>query len=181
MIGKLEDAQLILSEFCGCNTAFSGYIEFNPFNMLEFMQKLDYGLSMSKEEKLEQAKMAYSYVHKTPNIKWVEMFLKDLKIAYKPTTVSYYLGLSVGLDFRIIHTKSEMRKLDIGVCASQFYNCNKCLIFIDHEAFPAIDFAKDEMIPQQQSLDDINEILVDNRNTVVLYSNQSRDELEEKF
>ena len=62
--------------------------------------------------------MAYSYVQKTSIHKWVELFLKDLKLAYKPTTVSYYLGLSVGLDFRIIHTKSEMRKMDIALCAS---------------------------------------------------------------
>lgn len=79
---------------------------------------MDFAFNMTKEEKEEQANMAYSYVQKTSIHKWVELFLKDLKLAYKPTTVSYYLGLSVGLDFRIIHTKTEMRKLDIAQCAS---------------------------------------------------------------
>ena len=37
-------------------------------------------------------KQAYSYVQKTSTTKWVEAFLKDLKYAYKPSSMSYYLG-----------------------------------------------------------------------------------------
>ena len=92
-------------------------------------------------------KQAYSYVSKTSTFKWVDSFLKDLKIAYKPTSVSYFLGLTVGFDFRIINTKSELRKLDIQDCSSSFFSSNKCVIFLDHEALPILDFAKNNMYP----------------------------------
>lgn len=39
---------------------------------------------MTPKEREEQAKSAYSNVSKTSMHKWVESFLKDLKLAYKP-------------------------------------------------------------------------------------------------
>lgn len=63
---------MLISEFSGCNRAFTGFLEFNPFNVSEFLMKLDLALSMTPKEKEEQAKIAYSYVQKSSTSKWVE-------------------------------------------------------------------------------------------------------------
>jgi trehalose-6-phosphate synthase len=47
---------------------------------------------MSLKEKEDLMKQAMAYAEKTSTSKWVESFLKDLKIAYKPNSLSYYLG-----------------------------------------------------------------------------------------
>ena len=70
---------MILSELCGANRAFTGFLEFNPFNVQEFLMKLDQGLCMTTKEKGDMMKQAYSYVEKTSTVKWTESFLKDLK------------------------------------------------------------------------------------------------------
>lgn len=47
---------------------------------------------MSSQEKEELMKQAISYLDKASTSKWVDSFLKDLKIAYRPRSISYYLG-----------------------------------------------------------------------------------------
>lgn len=50
-------------------------------------------------------KQAVSYLEKASTSKWVESFLKDLKIAYRPRSM-YYLGegalMNEGLDAKAI-------------------------------------------------------------------------------
>jgi trehalose 6-phosphate synthase len=89
---NLSSAVMLLSEFSGTNRAFNGFLEYNPFNVSEFLTKLDQALSMSPAEKEELMKQAVSYLEKASTSKWVDSFLKDLKIAYKPRSISYYLG-----------------------------------------------------------------------------------------
>ncbi len=83
---------MLLSEFSGSNKAFKGYLEYNPFNVQEFLTKLDYCLSMTPEDKEDRMRQAVSYLEKASTSKWVESYLKDLKIAHKPRSISYYLG-----------------------------------------------------------------------------------------
>jgi trehalose 6-phosphate synthase/phosphatase len=111
----------------------------------------------------------------------VESFLKDLKLAYKPTSISYFLGINVAHQFRLINQKNDLRKLNVAEVESSFFNSNKCVIFIDHEALPTIEFGKNSMQPSEQVLESIEEISLDNRNTVIVYSHQSRKVLEETF
>ena len=49
--GKLGEGVMMLSEFSGTNRAFKGFLEYNPFNVSEFLTKLDRALSMSTQEK----------------------------------------------------------------------------------------------------------------------------------
>lgn len=64
-----------------------------------------------------------------------------------------------------------MRKLNIFECDSYFANANRCVIFVDHEALPIVDYAKDSMRPTMQVLEDLEEIALDHRNTVIVFSN----------
>ena len=105
---------MMLSEFSGTNKAFNGFFEYNPFSVSEFLSKLDQALSLSSSDKEDLMKQAVSYLDKASTSKWVDSFLKDLKIAYKPRSVSYYLGdQSIGIDSRVIIQRSDLRKLNI--------------------------------------------------------------------
>lgn len=111
---NLSNAVMMLSEFSGTNKAFNGFFEYNPFSVSEFLSKLDQALSLSSSDKEDLMKQAVSYLDKASTSKWVDSFLKDLKIAYKPRSVSYYLGdQSIGIDSRVIIQRSDLRKLNI--------------------------------------------------------------------
>lgn len=111
---NLSNAVMMLSEFSGTNRAFNGFFEYNPFNVSEFLSKLDQALSLSGSEKEDLMKQAVSYLEKASTSKWVDSFLKDLRIAYKPRSASYYLGdQTLGLDSRVIVQRSDLRKLNI--------------------------------------------------------------------
>lgn len=102
----------------------------------------------------------------------MESFLKDLKIAYKPRSVVYYLGeQNINVDSRVMHSKTDLRKLNVQDCDNDFFCANKCVIFIDHEALPILEYSKETMAPSKSILDDLDEITLDNRNIVVVYSN----------
>jgi len=55
-------------------------------------------------------------LEKASTSKWVESFLKDLKIAYRPRSM-YYLGegalMNEGLDAKAIVQRADVRKLNI--------------------------------------------------------------------
>eukprot|EP00347_Sterkiella_histriomuscorum_P002755 403366928 len=181
---KFENALMLISEFSGANRAFTGFLEFNPFNIQEFQLKLDQGLSMTPLEKGDLMRQAYGYVQRTSTSKWVESFLRDLKYAYKPSSMSYYLGdqnINMAYNMRVIHSKSQLKKLDLFECDSNFQNSKRCVIFIDHEALPTLDYAQDTMMPIRSTLEDLEEIAVDSRNTVIIFSNQSKNTMKELF
>ena len=103
---------------------------------------------MSIKEKEDLIKQAVSYIEKTSTTKWVDSFFKDLKIAYKPKPVCLYLGDKNTPDLRrAIHFKNDLRRLNIFECDSEFFDSNKCLIFLDHEAIPILEYSKETMTP----------------------------------
>lgn len=72
--------------------------------------------------------------------------------------------------------RSDLRKLNLlHACDQDFPESNKCVIFIDHEALPVLEYSKENMTPDSQVLEDIREIASDplNRNIVIVFSNQS--------
>ena len=68
-------------------------------------------------------------------------------------------------------TKSDLRKLNLIDCDTHFHSAKRSVIFIDHEALPTVDYAKDSMRPTRSTLDDLDEISLDNRNIVIIFSN----------
>ena len=165
---KLSNSLMLLSEFSGANRALNGYLEFNPFDESEFLTKLDQALSLSSKEKEELMKQAVAYVEKTSTSKWVESFFKDLRVAYRPG--------------RLWDKAAGQRRLDVMDCEGQFHNANKCVIFIDHECVPVLEYTREQSrTPTAQFLEDLRELVQDNRNIVVVFSNQSVDVVKEQF
>lgn len=64
-----------------------------------------------------------------------------------------------------------------------FLPASKCVIFLDHEALPIIEYSKEEMSPTTEVLEYIKELASDplNRNIVIVFSNQSVQMLSEHF
>ena len=144
--------------------------------------KLDQALSMGGAEKAELMRQAYGYVQRSSTTRWAEAFLKDLKQAHRPATISYYLGeQSVNVDLRVVLQKTEMRRLNVFEVDAAFAGANRCVLFFDHEALPILDYARDAMQPSQQALDDLREIALDSRNTVIVFSNQSKEVMTSYF
>ena len=55
------------------------------------------------------------------------------------------------------------------------------MIFIDHQALPVVEYAKDSMKPTKEVLADLEEISLDTRNTLIIYSNESKELMKEYF
>jgi hypothetical protein len=55
------------------------------------------------------------------------------------------------------------------------------VIFIDLEALPILEYAKESMLPTPSILEDLDEITNDKRNIVIVYSNSSVNAMKEKF
>ena len=92
--------------------------------------------------------LAYQYIKKNSVTKWVDGFLKDLKLAYQPVQVSYYLGQNFenrgGKSInRLMQEKTDLKKLSIENCAISLLKANKSAIFLEIESLPHLQFSKD--------------------------------------
>jgi trehalose-6-phosphatase len=123
-------------------------------------------------------KQAVSFLEKASTSRWVDSFLRDLKIAHRPRSVSYYLGDQwLGAATRI--TRSGLRKLPLQQVCDHFCLASRCLLFLDHETLPYLDYSAESMRPTPEVLEDIRELA--GHMTVVLFSNQSVERIEELF
>lgn len=185
MAGKLKHSTMISSEFAGCNEGMRGVLVYNPFSATEFLETMDKALSLTPEEREERMKLAYQYVKRNSVSKWTEEFLKDLKQAYQPVQVSYYLGLNFNANRgkninRLMMERSGLKKLNIEECCGSLLKAQKCVLFLDIESLPHLQFSK-HSIPTNEVIEQLHGLLLDNRNTVVIMGSNSKEELEDWF
>ena len=136
---------MICSEFSGCHEALRGVLIYNPFSSPEFLETMDKALSMNAQTKEENMAQAYKYLEKKSVSNWTQGFLTDLKHAYSPVDMSYFLGFNFQ-----DHTKkkinrlmkSDIIKLNQEMVTNSFLKGNKCVIFIEIEALPHLQFSK---------------------------------------
>ena len=105
---KGQPGIMICSEFAGVHEAISGVLKYNPFGT-GFPKILDEALGMTPEEKSERMTQAYSVASRYSFTKWTDDFLKDLRLAYKPNRISFYLGLDFGQGLK----QHQIKRLDI--------------------------------------------------------------------
>lgn len=79
-----------------------------------------------------------------------------------------------------MQAKSDLKKLNIENCSNSFLKANKCAIIIDTEALPHLKFSK-HSIPTMEVVDQLHGLLLDNRNTVVIVGNQTKETIEQWF
>ncbi len=51
LLGTQKKANVILSEFSGCNRALGGILKINPFNVDEISKNIEIAINMSTEER----------------------------------------------------------------------------------------------------------------------------------
>lgn len=114
----------------------------------------------------------------------MEEFLADLKLAYKPMSASYYLGINFGLGKkntnRVMQVRNNFRRLNVDDCSNDLLKSNKGVIIVQIEALPHLKFSKNS-IPTYEVIEQLQGLLIDSRNTVIVVGNQTQDTLEEWF
>ena len=130
--------------------------------------------------------LSYNYIKRNSTSKWTEEFLTDLKVAYKPTQAAYYLGLNFGAQSGtknitgLMRLRQDFRKIDINKCYNSLLKANKCVIVVEIEALPHLKFSK-HSVPTLEVIEQLQGLLIDNRNTVILVGNHSKNTLAERF
>lgn len=128
---------------------------------------------------------AYQYSSRRTFKLWVDSFLKDMKQMHNPSlTVGaryVYLGLRTEANYQQHSQKVIATPLDVEFCSNKFGKSRKCLIMIDHEALPRMQFGRGEMQPTDKTINDLTEITQDSRNTVCLFSTERRNYVQRVF
>ena len=76
--------------------------------------------------------------------------------------------------------RQDFRKLNIDNCYNSLLKANKCVILVDIEALPHLKFSK-QSVPTFEVREQLHGLLIDNRNTVIIVGNHSKEMLEEWF
>lgn len=97
-----QNSAMIISEYSGCSTAFTGFHVINPHDIKDLCNKMDAVLSQTPELKQAMMSKAYQYSSRRTFKLWVDSFLKDMKQMHNPSlTVGaryVYLGLRTETD-----------------------------------------------------------------------------------
>ena len=126
--------------------------------------------------------IAYDHIKKNSMSKWTEGFLKDLKHSYKPIQASYYLGINFSTKGkrkvvnRLMQVRHDFKKLNIEHCATSLLKANKCVIIIEIESLPDLKFSR-HFVPTMEVIETLHGLLMDKRNTVILFGKQTKDTL----
>lgn len=72
---------------------------------------------MSETERLEMFEQATHYLDKHSTLKWARSFLTDLKKAYQPTSLCYYMGASYNKGRRLMRQNQDYIQINPQVMA----------------------------------------------------------------
>jgi len=177
--GKASKTAVILSEFSGCNRALGGVLRINPFNVEEISKNIAAAITMQPEEREQRFKIAYNYISKHSTLKWAEAFLKDMKRSHQPLGdgLNKYMIIGFGLNQTIIKTRQGFKELKESYVEGNYNrSCNR-LVIIDQEGVLPMNSKPVRTAPGQSVLEPqakvikvLNEIISDERNTVVVIS-----------
>lgn len=69
---------------------------------MQIKETLEKVLGLSNHERLDMFEQAIYYLQKHSTLKWARSFLTDLKRAYQPTCLSYYMGADCNKERRLM-------------------------------------------------------------------------------
>lgn len=73
-----------------------------------------------------------------------------------------------------MQVRSDFEKLNIEKCHTSLEKAKKSVIVIEIEALPHFKFSKNS-IPTDQVIEQLHSLLIDNRNTVIIIGNQTKE------
>lgn len=162
-----SDGVLILSEMAGAAKELIDSIIVNPNNIVEISHAMLAALTMPKEEQQRRMKRMQELVSKYNVHNWVETFMHRLNDLEKPKQieVSRYLSFFTGQYIRNRYVRSKKR-----------------LILLDYDG-TLVNFNTDinAVSPDPALLAILQDLVDDDRNTVVIISGRQHTTLEEWF
>lgn len=160
---------LILSEFAGTASIFKGNeLSVNPWYYRGCAEAIRMALTMSPEEKEKRWTKLYEAVMHHTGSHWCSEFLSRLDRVY---------------DEQHRRDQTSVPRLSLSTVSKQYVNSTRRLFILDYEGTLVAWGPVDRIIPvsPQRTLDVLNELLLDERNTVYVMSGRRPEELDRIF
>ncbi|KFH48637.1 putative alpha,alpha-trehalose-phosphate synthase [UDP-forming] 106 kDa subunit-like protein [Hapsidospora chrysogenum ATCC 11550] len=169
MISEKKHGSLILSEFTGTASLFNkNELSINPWDYHQCADAIQQALKMSDEEKKERWEKLYGAVaHHTGSL-WFNEFLSRLDTVYKEQNK---------------RDQTAVPRLSIQTLSAKYKNSERRLFILDYEGTLVSWGPLNQIIPvsPQRTLDILNDLVLDERNTVYIMSGRRPEELERVF
>jgi HAD superfamily hydrolase (TIGR01484 family) len=167
--GHNKYGSLILSEFTGSASVFGGNeLSVNPWDYRQCADAIKTALEMGDEEKERRWKKLYAAVMHHTAEHWLTAFLERLDKVYSQQ-----------------HSRdtTSVPRLSINALGHQYQNSERRLFILDYEGTLASWGSPNSIIltSPQRTLDVLNDILSDDRNTVYVMSSRQPSELDGLF
>jgi trehalose 6-phosphate synthase/phosphatase len=171
--GKLfpekKHGSLILSEFTGTSSLFNkNELSVNPWDYRQCANAIKQALEMGDQEKGQRWEKLYSRVVKHTGSHWCSEFLSRLDIVYEEQHK---------------RDQTSVPRLSIHGVSAKYQNAKRRLFILDYEGTLVSWGPVNKIIPisPQRTLDVLNDLLLDERNTVYVMSGRRPEELDRVF
>ncbi|KAI2468759.1 glycosyltransferase family 20 protein [Annulohypoxylon bovei var. microspora] len=170
--GKYSDKKhgsLILSEFTGTSSLFGNKeLTVNPWSYRQCSEAIKQALEMSDEEKTERWDALREIVSHHTGSYWFSKFLSSLDQVYEE---------------QHRHDQTSVPRLNLNALGQRYSQSQRRLFFLDLEGTLIPYGPMNEIIPMnpQRTLDVLNDLVEDTRNTVYVMSGRRPEELDRLF
>ncbi|TGO47084.1 hypothetical protein BCON_0294g00040 [Botryotinia convoluta] len=167
--GHNKHGSLILSEFTGSSSIFGGNeLSVNPWDYRQCADAIKQALEMEDEEKEERFTKLHAAVMHHTGEHWFNEFLHRLDKVY---------------DEQHKRETTSVPRLSINILGQKYQKSERRLFIIDYEGTLASWGSPSSIIltSPQRTIDTLNDILQDERNTVYVMSSRQPEELDRLF
>lgn len=169
ILPEKKHGSLILSEFTGTSSLFGkNELSVNPWDYRQCADAIKQALEMGVEEKDRRWQTLYDRVVKHTGAHWFSEFLSRLDIVHEEQ-----------------HKRDQtlVPRLSIPSLSNKYEAAERRLFIIDYEGTLVSWGPVNQIIPvsPQRTLDVLNDLLLDERNTVYVMSGRRPDELDRVF
>ncbi|CVK88406.1 trehalose 6-phosphate synthase [Fusarium proliferatum] len=169
LLPEKKHGSLILSEFTGTSSLFAkNELAVNPWDYRQCADAIKQALEMGEEEKDRRWENLYKRVNSHTGSHWFTEFLGRLDIVYEEQHK---------------RDQTSVPRLSIPALSNKYQNANRRLFIVDYEGTLVAWGPVNQIIPisPQRTLDVLNDLLLDERNTVYVMSGRRPEELDRVF
>lgn len=194
---KQKHSQVIVSEFAGCSRVLLGSLRINPWNSQEVIMAIQKAVEMGEVERLERWEINHQYTSDYSPVVWFEDFIKDLRRARKKEgTRIEHIGF--GAKIRPMAVTASFQRLNVEEVMRALFISKRRVFFLDNEGTLAADkrnlyraygaptgdvtqLSSHGTAPNEQVLQYLRDLTADSRNTVVVLSGRTKEQMEDWF
>lgn len=168
-VNEKKHGSLILSEFTGTSSLFGGNeLSVNPWDYRACADAIKTALEMGNTEKERRWSKLYDAVNHHTGSHWFTEFMSRLDRVY---------------DEQHRHDQTSVPRLSMHALTQQYKRTERRLFVLDYEGTLVSWGPVNQIIPvsPQRTLDVLNDLLLDDRNTVYVMSGRRPEELDRLF